>query len=64
MSAFHEGMRAFNKPRFKRTKKGYLLEENPYEEDTKDYRDFEFGYNKAYYANLDRLREGSEGVSS
>jgi hypothetical protein len=64
MKPFHQGQRDFKYPKFRKTKKGYILEGNPYEENTKDYRDYEFGYNKAFYNNLDNLREGSERVSS
>lgn len=64
MKPFHEGQRAFRKPNFRQTKRGYILEGNPYEEDTKDYRDWEFGFSKAFYDNLEKVqsREGSGGV--
>jgi hypothetical protein len=45
MKPFNEGIKAF--------KEGRLG--NPYKENTKDYRDWEFGFNKAYFANLERI---------
>ena len=59
MKPYHEGVRAFYKPKFKKTEKGYLLEENPYPKDTKEHRDWEFGFSKAFYENL---RARSYGV--
>lgn len=59
MKPYHLGRKAF--------KKGKLG--NPYEQDTKDYRDYEFGFNKEYFENLKRvqrkekLRARSSGVS-
>lgn len=46
MKAFDEGVLAF--------KKGKNLS-NPYKENTSRYRDWEFGFNKAYFANLEML---------
>lgn len=46
MKPFNAGIKAF--------KEGRL--DNPYRQDTKDYRDWEFGFNKAYFSNLDRLQ--------
>ena len=63
MKPFHEGRRAFRKPKFEQTEKGYILEGNPYEKNTKDHRDWEFGFNKGYYENLEKLGERSIGVS-
>ena len=53
MKPFNEGIKAF--------KEGRLG--NPYKENTKDYRDWEFGFNKAYFSNLERVkdREQSRG---
>ena len=53
MKPFNQGYKAF--------KEGRLG--NPYKQDTKDYRDWEFGFNKAYFQNLDRVkaREQSGG---
>ena len=60
MKPFHEGQRAFKNPRFYRGKTGnLLLEGNPYKENTKDYRDWEYGFQTNYYNNLG---EGSQGV--
>lgn len=61
MKPFHQGRRAFNKPKFVKTKKGLILEGNPYPENTKDHRDWEFGYNKAYYENLEETKSGTGG---
>ena len=46
MKPFNEGIKAF--------KEGRLG--NPYRENTKDYRDWEFGFNKAYFSNLERIQ--------
>jgi hypothetical protein len=62
MKPFHEGQRAFKNPRFYRGKQGnLLLEENPYKENTKDYRDWEYGFQTNYFNNL-TSRERSQGV--
>jgi hypothetical protein len=47
MKPYHEGRQAFRKGRIG----------NPYKENTKDYRDWEFGWNKGYYQNLERVRK-------
>jgi hypothetical protein len=44
-SPFHKGLRAFTS--------GDLS--NPFKKDTQDHRDWEFGFNKSYFANLERL---------
>jgi hypothetical protein len=50
MKPFFEGQRAFRNPRFYKGKNGKLiLEANPYKEDTKDYKDWEYGFQKAYF---------------
>ena len=59
MNAFQKGMDAF--------KKGRLG--NPYRPNTKDNRDWEFGFNKAYFKNKElvverELRERSKKVYS
>lgn len=46
MKAFDEGALAF--------KKGKNLS-NPYKADTSRHRDWEYGFNKAYFANLEVL---------
>jgi len=51
MKPFNEGIKAF--------KEGRLG--NPYKENTKDYRDWEFGFNKAYFANLERIQSRGRG---
>ena len=51
MKPFNEGIKAF--------KEGRLG--NPYRENTKDYRDWEFGFNKAYFANLERIESRGRG---
>jgi hypothetical protein len=51
MKPFNEGIKAF--------KEGRL--ENPYKQDTKDYRDWEFGFNKAYFSNLERVQSRGRG---
>lgn len=45
MKPFEQGWQAF--------KKGNLG--NPYETNTQQHRDWEFGFNKAYFSNLERL---------
>ena len=47
MNAFQKGMDAF--------KKGRLG--NPYRPNTKDNRDWEFGFSKAYFSNLEKVKE-------
>jgi hypothetical protein len=50
LKPFFEGQRAFRTPRFYKGKLGYLLlEGNPYKEDTKDHKDWEYGFQTAYY---------------
>jgi hypothetical protein len=44
MRPFNEGYRAFME--------GNLA--NPYKENTKENRDWEYGFNKAYFTNLER----------
>jgi hypothetical protein len=51
MKPFNEGIKAF--------KEGRLG--NPYRENTKDYRDWEFGFNKAYFSNLERVEPRGRG---
>ena len=45
MKPFEQGWQAF--------KKGDLG--NPYEVNTQPHRDWEFGFNKAYFSNLERI---------
>lgn len=57
MNAFEQGYRDFGK--------GYTT--NPHKKGTPKYRDWEFGFNKAYFRNLERVREnearrGSQAV--
>lgn len=55
MRPFSEGMKAF---------KGGRLD-NPYKKDTKDYADWEYGFNRAYFQNLEKLSgRGSTQVQS
>lgn len=46
MNPYNRGINAF--------KKGHIG--NPFPKNTKDYRDYEFGFNKAYFENLERLK--------
>jgi hypothetical protein len=52
MNAFQKGMDAF--------KKGRLG--NPYRPNTKDNRDWEFGFNKAYFSNLEKVKENENKI--
>jgi len=52
MNAFQKGMDAF--------KKGRLG--NPYRPNTKDNRDWEFGFNRAYFANLEKVLENENKI--
>lgn len=47
MKPFDEGVRAFQR--------GNLV--NPYNPDTSRYRDWEFGFNTAYFSNLKAVKE-------
>mgnify|MGYP000547588052 CR=1 FL=1 len=47
MAPFREGLKAF--------REGNLG--NPYEVNTQDHRDFEFGFNKAYFSNKKRQED-------
>jgi hypothetical protein len=47
MNAFEQGYKDFGK--------GSTT--NPYTRDTPKHRDWEFGFNKAYFRNLERVRE-------
>jgi len=47
MKPFEEGLRAF--------KRGDLV--NPYNQDTSRYRDWQFGFDRAYFENLERVKE-------
>lgn len=51
MRAFNEGYKAF--------KKGQLG--NPHKPNTQEHRDWEFGFNKAYFQNLERVKERESG---
>jgi hypothetical protein len=51
MKAYDEGYRDF--------KKGNL--ENPYREGTNRHRDWQFGFNRAYFANLDKVKSRERG---
>lgn len=57
MNAFEEGYKDFGK--------GQLV--NPYNKNTPKHRDWEFGFNKAWFRNLERVKEknarrGSRGL--
>lgn len=64
MKPFYAGRKAFYSPTFNKTKKGYILEGNPHQEGTKDHTDWEFGYNKGYYENLERVKERESRTGS
>jgi len=58
MKPYHAGQKAFRSPKFYRGEKGHLVQEaNPYTEGSKDYNDWNFGYDKAYYDNLAKVQE-------
>lgn len=59
MNAFEQGYQDFAK--------GNLI--NPYNKDTPKHRDWEFGFNKAFFRNAERVREnearrGSQAIQS
>lgn len=59
MNAFEQGYKDFGKGQIS----------NPYNKNTPKHRDWEFGFNKAYFANLERVksnenRRRSQRVSS
>jgi hypothetical protein len=51
MKPYDEGQRAF--------KRGVLV--NPYNPDTSRYRDWQFGFDRAYFGNLDKVKEREDG---
>ena len=49
-----QGIRAFKRPRFFKGKSGVLMmEANPYEEGSQEYKEWEFGFTKAFNWNLE-----------
>lgn len=48
MKPYDEGQRAF--------KRGNLV--NPYNPDTSRYRDWQFGFDQAYFLNLEKVKDG------
>ena len=52
-----QGARAFRFPKFA-TVNGYtVVKGNPYKVDTEEHRQWEQGYNEAYFKNLDRIKK-------
>lgn len=54
MTAFEQGYQDFDKGKTT----------NPYPKNTSKYRDWESGFNKAYFRNLEKLREDEAGRGS
>lgn len=50
MNAFEQGYKDFGQ--------GQTV--NPYNKDTPKFRDWEFGFNKAYAANLNRVKDNED----
>lgn len=55
MSAFKEGLRAFRRP--KKIKGYFMVPENPYEEGSNKSKEWELGFNKAYFQNLEKVKQ-------
>ena len=55
MNPIKQGMKAFN--RCQKQGDYYFLVSNPFPKDTPKYREFEFGYNKAWFGNLEKVKE-------
>ncbi len=53
MKPFDEGIRAFHK--------GDLV--NPYNPETSRYRDWQFGFDRAYFANLEKVKALENGTT-
>lgn len=51
MKPFHKGRKEFRNPKLETVNGRTVLKGNPYDEGTKDYRDYEFGWQKAYFEN-------------
>lgn len=58
MNPFEQGRKAFLKG-VKRVKGKAVQITNPFDPESEDYRSWEFGYNTAYFNNLERLNETS-----
>lgn len=52
-SPFHRGLKDFTLGNIS----------NPYTKDTQDNRDWEFGFNKSYFANLERLNGKTKKIT-
>ena len=52
---FVEGLKSFN--RCKKVGKYYYLIDNPYGADTQQSREWERGYNQAYFKSLEKVKE-------
>ena len=55
MNPIKQGMKAFN--RCQKQGKHYFFVSNPFPEGTPKYREFEFGYSKAYFGNLEKVKK-------
>lgn len=55
MSAIKQGMKAFRKPQKVGSK--YFIATNPHEEGTQKHREWEWGFNTAYFSNLERVKK-------
>lgn len=53
-SPFHRGLKDF----------GLGNISNPYTKNTQDNRDWEFGFNKSYFANLERLNGKTKKITT
>ena len=55
MSAFKDGMRAFRRPQ----KQGehYFITANPHPEGLPQNKEWELGFSKAFYGNLERVQK-------
>ena len=64
MKAVKQGARAFRFPKFVTVDGHKLLKGNPYPEDTDEYRQWQQGYNEAYYKNLQVVRKKEQNERS
>lgn len=61
MSVVKQGMKAFR--RCQKIKDHYFIPVNPHPEGSHKHREWEMGYNKAYFKNLGRVKEREKNAT-